>query len=536
MSKLLIVFIIIQFIHFFCTFKLYVKAGRKSWEALIPIYNAVILMQIINRPKWWVFLFFIPVINLIMFGVVWVETIRIFGKNSIYHTLLVIFTFGFYIAYLNYTSDKLEYITNRNLKPKSGVEETVSSLLFAVVVATIVHTYFIQPFTIPTSSLEKSLLVGDYLFVSKFHYGARIPMTTVALPMVHDTIPFLKKKSYLFDDDISKKESSLKNLFQLPYMRLPGIQKIERNDIVVFNQPADTLLDMNNFNPDRNYYKPIDKKTNLVKRCVGIPGDTLEVRNGYVFIDGKSTKIPDRAKLQFSYTIKFKTQFSSYEQVSNLLKSYDITDGIAYDSKTGDYFVQATHEAVSKAKNNPYIESLKLRKDKNGFINLKTFPHNINYKWNADYYGPIYIPKKGKTIALNTNVLPLYKRLITEYEGHQLAVKGNQIYIDDNIVSTYTFKQDYYWMMGDNRDNSIDSRFWGFVPYDHVVGKPIFIWFSWNTDGKGINKIRWNRMFTTVNGKGEPISYFPYFIIVIIIFIGYDKYRKNKTQRRKQLD
>lgn len=529
MTKLLLLFIIIHFTHFFCTFKLYAKAGKKSWKVLIPIYNAIVLMQIINRPRWWVFLLFIPVINLIMFAVVWVETIRSFGKNSTYDTLLVIFTFGFYIAYLNYTSDNLEYITNRNLKPKTGVAETVSSLLFAVIVATIVHTYFIQPYTIPTSSLEKSLLVGDYLFVSKFHYGARIPMTTVALPMVHDSIPFVKQKSYLYNDAVSKSGTSIFNMFQIPYLRLPGFQKIKRNDIVVFNQPADTLLDMDNFSPDRSYYKPIDKKTNLVKRCVGISGDTLEIKNGYVFINGQRTKMPDRAKLQFSYTIKFKTQFSSYEEVSNLLKSYDITDGIAFDSKTGSYFVQATNEAASKARNNPYIETLELRKDKDGFRNLKTFPHNINFNWNADYYGPIYIPKQGKTVALNTNVLPLYKRLITEHEDHQLVVKGNKIYIDGNLVTTYTFKQNYYWMMGDNRDNSIDSRFWGFVPFDHVVGKPVFIWLSWNKDGKGINKIRWNRMFTTVNEKGEPISYLPYFIIAVIIGTFYNKYQKKRN-------
>lgn len=529
MTKLFLLFVIIQCIYFVGTFKLYVKAGRKAWEALVPIYNAIILMQIINRPKWWVFLLFIPIINLIILPVIWVETIRSFGKNTTIDTLLVVLSLGFYIVYLNYNSNKLVYIQDRNLKPKGVLGETVSSLLFAVIVATIVHTYVIQPFTIPTSSLEKSLLVGDFLFVSKFHYGARVPMTTIALPMVHDTIPLLKKKSYLFSDDFSKKETSISNMFQLPYLRLPSFQKIKRNDIVVFNQPADTLLDMNNFSPDRNYYKPIDKKTNLVKRCVGIPGDTLEVKNGYVFIDGIQTKLPNRTKLQFSYTIKFKAQFSSYEEASNILKFYDITDGIAYDSKSGEYFVQATEAAAANARNNPYIESLELRKNNKGDGDFKIFPHDKNYNWNADFLGPIYIPEKGKTIDINVNILPLYKRLITEYEGHQLSVRGNQIFIDGSLATNYTFKQDYYWMMGDNRDNSIDARFWGFVPFDHVVGKPIFIWLSWNTDGKGINKIRWNRMFTTVGGKGEPISYFIYFIGALIIYICYNQYRKKEV-------
>ena len=322
MTKLFLLFVIVQCIYFIGTFKLYVKAGRKAWEALIPIYNTILLMQIINRPKWWLFLLLIPIINLIILPVIWVETLRSFGKNTATDTFKVILSLGFYILYLNYNTNKLIYIKDRDLKPKGTLGETISSLLFAVIVATIVHTYIIQPFTIPSSSMEKSLLVGDFLFVSKFHYGARIPMTTIALPMVHDSIPFLKSKSYLFSDDFSKKETSIINMFQLPYLRLPGFQKIERNDIVVFNQPADTLRDMDNFSPDRNYYKPIDKKTNLVKRCVGIPGDSLEVRNGYVFIDGKQTKLSERTKLQFSYTVKFKGQSLTYEKACNILK-YD---------------------------------------------------------------------------------------------------------------------------------------------------------------------------------------------------------------------
>ena len=191
--------------------------------------------------------------------------------------------------------------------------------------ATIVHTYFIQPFTIPSSSLEKSLLVGDFLFVSKFHYGARIPMTAVATPMVHDTIPVANIKSYVFEDKLEKQKTSWKSKLQLPYMRIPGFESIERNDIVVFNQPADTLLDMNDFNPDRNYYKPIDKKTNLVKRCVGIPGVSLEVRNGYVYINGKPNALPDRAKLQFAYEVELKGSYNG-AQIYDGLKRYDITD------------------------------------------------------------------------------------------------------------------------------------------------------------------------------------------------------------------
>ncbi|MFT7330269.1 MAG: signal peptidase I, partial [Roseivirga sp.] len=207
----LIFFIVIQVIHFIGTWKLYEKAGRKWWEAVIPIYNGIVLMSIINRPKWWVILLFIPVVNLIMFPIVWIETIRSFGKYSRIDSLLVIFTLGFYIYYINYFTN-VEHIKDRSIQPRSSLGEWVSSIAFAIIAATLVHTYFMRPYVIPTSSLEKSLLIGDYLLVSKFHYGARVPMTPIALPMVHDSIPFTGVRSYL------KKP-------QLPYYRLPALEK-----------------------------------------------------------------------------------------------------------------------------------------------------------------------------------------------------------------------------------------------------------------------------------------------------------------------
>ena len=528
LSQWLIFLLIVQIVHGLGTWKLYIKAKRQAWEAFVPIYNAIILMKIINRSPWWVVLLFVPVVNLIMFPVVWVETARSFGKNTYTDTFLAVVTLGFYNYYLNYVAH-VSYVENRSLHPKSSSGDWVSSILFAIVAATIVHTYFIQPFTIPSSSLEKSLLVGDFLFVSKFHYGARIPMTTVAAPMVHDTIPVLNKKSYLFDDH--KGSHSWKNKFQLPYLRIPGFEKIERNDIVVFNQPADTLLDMNNFHPDRNYYKPIDKKTNLVKRCVGVPGDALEIKDGHVYINGKENQLPDRAKLQFSYNIEFKGQFTSNEQVYSILRRYDITDGIGYDPVNKTYFVQATEEAANKALNHPNIASISLKKAVKGERDSNIFPQNPDYNWNSDFFGPIYIPEKGKTIDINLEVLPIYKRLITEYEGHKLSVKGNQIFIDDKLATTYTFSQDYYWMMGDNRNNSIDARFWGFVPFNHVVGKPVFIWMSWDKNGKGFNKIRWERLFTTVGGSGKPVSYFIPFLVILFGSIGFSKWRKRKKAK-----
>jgi signal peptidase I len=519
-AQWLIFTLIIQIVHGLGTWKLYVKAGRHAWEAFVPVYNSVVLMKIINRPWWWTILLFVPIVNLIMLPVVWVETARSFGKNTYQDTFLAIITLGFYNYYLNYIAE-VAYVENRDLHPKSNSGDWVSSILFAIVAATIVHTYFIQPFTIPSSSLEKSLLVGDFLFVSKFHYGARVPMTTIAAPMVHDTIPKLNTKSYLFDDRYDKRNSSWKNKLQLPYMRLPGFENIERNDIVVFNQPADTLLNMNDFNPDRNYYKPIDKKTNLVKRCVGIPGDSLEVRDGYVFINGQKNELPDRAKLQFAYDIELKGNFTT-DQLFNALKRYDITDS-PYQVAQNTIVVQATEEAVAKAKNNPYFASITRRVTPKG-VDGGLFPRDPQYPWNYDNFGPIYIPKEGETIDLNLEVLPLYRRLISEYERNSLKVNGNQIIINGTPTTSYTFKQNYYWMMGDNRDNSIDARAWGYVPFDHVVGKPVFIWMSWD----GIKNPRWERWFTTVGGTGKATSYLIPFVILLLGWFGFNAWRKRK--------
>lgn len=515
--------LIIQVIHGLGTWKLYVKAGRQAWEAFIPVYNGIVLMKIINRPLWWVILLFLPIVNLIMFPVVWVETARSFGKNTALDTFLAVVTLGLYNYYLNYAAD-VTYIENRSLQPKTSGGDWVSSILFAIVAATIVHTYFMQPFTIPSSSLEKSLLVGDFLFVSKFHYGARVPMTTVAAPMVHDTIPKLGTKSYLFDDNFEERKTSWKNKLQLPYLRFPGFEKIDRNEIVVFNQPADTLLDMNDFRPDRNYYKPIDKKTNLVKRCVGVAGDTLEVRDGFVYINGKQNELPDRAHLQFSYHVQPKTsQFNP----KYLKDRYDITDGFGIINKQNTYYFSAiSDEAAAKFKDNPNVGSIIKNIQEKGVRDSNIFPHDPGYNWNVDFFGPLYIPEEGKTIDINLENLPLYKRVITEYERNTLQVKGNQILINGVVADSYTFKQNYYWMMGDNRHNSIDARAWGFVPFDHVVGKPVFIWMSWD----GIKGPRWQRFFTTVSGSGKATSFLIPFLVLLLGWFGFNKWKERKKK------
>jgi signal peptidase I len=510
-----IFFLIVQVVHFLGTWKLYEAAGRKKWEAAIPVYNAVVLMKIINRSPWWTILLFVPVINLIMFPVVWVETLRSFGKNSTLDTILGIFTFGFYIYYLNYTQ-KLVYIENRSLEPSTKTADTIGSLLYAIVVATLVHTYVMQPYTIPTSSLEKSLLVGDFLFVSKFHYGARTPMTPIAAPMVHDTLPLINVKSYF-------------KFPQLPYFRFFAMQEVNRTDIVVFNWPADTLYNMYK-TADRRYDKPIDKKTNYVKRCVGIPGDSLSIKDGIVYVNGKILPMPERSKPQYSYkiTLDGKTPID----FEYLFKEMNITDGFNYVSEAKDTIgiTALTFENAERMKNIPGITSVKRNIDTGNEQGI--FP-NIN-KWNRDNFGPVYIPKKGATVALNTQTLPFYKKIIGEYEKNDLKVNGNEIRINGEIATSYTFKQNYYWMMGDNRHNSLDARYFGYTPEDHIVGKPVFIWMSIDGINNGIKnwKIRWDRMFTTVSGDGQPQSYFRYFLFALIGYFGISYFVRKRKENK----
>jgi len=518
----LIFILILQLVHFLGTWKLYIKAGRKAWEAGVPIYNAIVLMKIINRPWWWTILLFIPIVNLIMFPVVWVETIRSFGRNSTTDTVLVLLTLGLYIYYINYTQD-VTYIKDRSLKPRTSAGEWVSSILFAVVAATIVHTYFMQPYTIPTSSLEKTLLVGDFLFVSKFHYGARTPITPVSLPMVHDTIPVLKTRSYVKGPEY-------------PYFRIPGFEDIERNDIVVFSWPVDTLIDIQR--PFKgSYIKPLDKKTNYVKRCVGLPGDSLEVRDGYVFINGKENDLPDRAKLQFGYFVRTSGRISD-----GILKNrYDITDDYQYYQNDNVYYFKAiSEEAANKLQNHPSVISMERALAPAGKYDQNAFPNNPKYSWNTDNFGPIYIPEAGKTVAITPESIPFYRQIIEVYEGRELGIdnkisqSGTQVLLNGEPITEYTFKMDYYWMMGDNRSNSQDARMWGYVPFNHVVGKPVFVWFSWNSHGQGIsNKIRWNRLFTTVGGEGEPVSYFKYFLILLAGWFVFDFFRKRKKKAKR---
>lgn len=559
-SGWLLFILLVQVIHGIGTWKLYVKAGRKAWEAFVPVYNGIVLMQIINRPKYWILLLFIPVINLFLFPIIWIETLRTFGKKSTLDMILGVVTLGFYIAYVNYTQE-VTYHANRDLTPPNKTMDTLGSLSFAIVVATLVHSYLIQPFVIPTSSLEKSLLVGDFLLVSKFHYGARTPMTPIAAPMVHDTLPVIKTKSYLSEPS-------------LPYFRFPALQSIERNDIVVFNWPADTLFHMYKA-ADKRYDKPIDKKTNYVKRCTAIPGDKIEIKDGIIFINGKESILPERAKPQYMHKIyskngvatttllenestefsrKFITTIYNQNQVDALSPyvrgSFQNNDGtvtVLTDPKgipnsvisnnnlsiteVNDFEREAnfTLENAEKLRKKSIVDSIVriINKD----VEKTIFPGTKD--WNVDNLGPIYIPQAGKTVELNKETLPFYKKVISEYEGKDLKVNGNEIRIDGKVATSYTFEQDYYWMMGDNRHNSLDSRYWGFVPADHIVGKPIFIWMSIDGINDGVKNwsIRWDRLFTTVSGTGQPQSYFKYFLFALAGYFAFDYFRNKKKKK-----
>ncbi|WP_318342636.1 signal peptidase I [Flagellimonas baculiformis] len=575
-TQWIIFILIIQIIHFLGTWKLYVKAGRKAWEAAIPVYNGIVLMRIISRPKWWVILLFIPIINLLMFPVVWVETIRSFGKSSLLDTWLVILTLGFYIYYINYVED-VTYIEDRSLKPKTGLGEWVSSIVFAIVAATLVHTYFIQPYVIPTGSLERTLRVGDFLFVSKFHYGARVPMTTLAAPMVHDTLPVLKTRSYVADVNPETAKTSWINKLQLPYMRLPGFEEVKKNDIVVFSLPSDTLYQF--FKAQKAVIKPIDKKSNYVKRCVGTPGDSLSVVDGFVHINGKKLQLSDRAKPMYNYEVYAKNGVSSryLEEVdaSDYLRKYIATSineaqynalapyamganrtkdgkielitqekGIPTEvirqlrlslteEKPLSRIANMTAEMVEKLRQNPAIDSVVMTVEPKGKYG-GAFPQKPNlYPWNNDNFGPIYIPKAGATVEINSKTIPLYKKIIRDYEHNDVKVTGNKVFINGQEANSYTFRQDYYWMMGDNRDHSEDSRTWGYVPADHIVGKPVFLWMSFDNFTEGIAnwRPRWERVFTTVGGSGEPVSYLKYFLILLVGWFVFDFFRKRKKKK-----
>ncbi len=414
--------------------------------------------------------------------------------------------------------------------PVKFIMSWVDALVFALVAVYFINLFFFQNYVIPSSSLEKSLLTGDYLFVSKVSYGPRIPQTPLTMPLTQHTLPVFQCKSYI-------------EWPHWDYRRVKGLGKVQLNDIVVFNYPAgDTLVsspvyqaqdfyqlcyscgyqlldeakrpNIDSLNPQqqwdfyqyvyqvgKDYVKanqptfgsittrPTDRRENYVKRCVGLPGQTLQIKDRVVYLDGKPNKEPDN--VQYTYYVKLKGELSDA-----LMKDLGISmeDLISLNQNGYMPLTQRAKNELSKRKD--LVESIRLNTEA---VVGDLYPLNARTGWTRDNYGPIWIPQKGKTIALNMQNIAVYERPIKTYEGHDLQVKDNKIFIDGKEAKEYTFAMDYYWMMGDNRHNSADSRYWGFVPEDHIVGKPIFIWWSSDPDRGGFKGIRWNRLYRWVD-------------------------------------
>jgi signal peptidase I len=501
-------------------YKMFEKAGEAGWKALVPVYNKIVWLDIIGRPRWRYALLWVPIINIFVLVGMIIELVKSFEKWGFFDHVLAVVLTPFYFLFLGFSkSPDNKYFHKgyqqelKNPMPKNAIREWAEAVIFAVFAATFIRMFLIEAYTIPTPSMEGSLLVGDFLFVSKAHYGARMPITPFQFPLVHNTLPVVGGESYT-------------EAVKLPYYRLPKIQEIKRNDPVVFNFPeGDTIVvakkrqlergTNNYYNLMRNPYyggfkretllnpgnfkvvtRPIDRRDNYIKRCIGISGDSLEVRMGQVFIGGK--KVENPAGMQHSYTLR-------KQNADNLNNATLLEWGIDDDDRDGsqqfsvyEMSYHITQEQADKLKSLSSVadvtRNIQPAGDETNTANI--FPHDRqHFKWNIDNFGPIWIPKAGETIKISKENIALYRRAITVYEGHTLDVKSTGIFIDGEVATEYTFAQNYYFMMGDNRHNSEDSRVWGFVPEDHIVGKPLFIWFS-RKDGVGI---RWSRIMKSAN-------------------------------------
>ena len=383
----------------------------------------------------------------------------------------------------------------------SSFVEWVDALIFALIAVSFINLFLFQNFNIPTSSMEKSLLVGDYLFVDKVSYGPRVPITPLSFPLVQHTLPLTKDKN------------SFLRWIQNPYRRMAGLRKIKNNDPIVFNYPeGDTVCTKIQSNESfyslvrrngrnevltnrdafgRIVVRPVDRRENFIKRCIGIPGDTVEVRHNWVYVNGKAQDSIEN--MQFDYHII--TDGTPINQKK--LELLDVSRSEIQFSN-GEYILPLSAKKARDIRQLTNVRFIQIMEHPSGQGDTMIFPFSTNYTWNRDNYGPIWIPKKGVTVPLTLQNLPLYERIIHAYEGNDLKVTGDQILINGKPATTYTFKMDYYWMMGDNRHNSADSRFWGFVPEDHIVGKPKFVYLSFNKDKKFPSNIRWNRMFMKI--------------------------------------
>lgn len=484
--------------------KIFNKAGFPGWAVVVPFYNFYIWLKIIKKPLWWYIFLLIPFINVFTVLLMIVELVKCFNKFGLgEQALAVLFPFA-YLPYLGY-SEKEKYVhpDKRPEYKKTWAREWVDAIIFAVIAATIIRTFLIEAYTIPTPSMEKTLLVGDFLFVSKLSYGPRVPMTPLSFPFVHHTLPMTTDtKSYV-------------EWIKLPYYRFPGFGEVKRNDAVVFNYPDGDTLSVK-FQSNRSYYsmvreygwkrvnsnprefgeiiaRPVDKRENYIKRCVAVGGDSLQIIDHQVYINGEKAFNPGITEYQYLVS-------STANQLNpRLLDELNITDKV-WPVGPGQFVATLTDDAATRLAGVNGVESVEILKEPAGKWDPETFPNNEKYPWNRDNYGPIYIPKAGATIDLTLDNLPLYERIIRNYELNDLKVADGKIYINGKESNSYTFKMNYYWLMGDNRHNSADSRYWGMVPEDHIVGKAVFVWFSMDKNKSLLDgKIRWNKLFRFVN-------------------------------------
>ncbi|QHS55523.1 signal peptidase I [Mucilaginibacter sp. 14171R-50] len=366
---------------------------------------------------------------------------------------------------------------DKTKKKKSAAREWTDAIIFAVIAATLIRTLFIEAYTIPTPSMERSLLVGDFLFVSKVNYGARTPITPLAFPFAHHTMPIIGTKAYW-------------DAIKLPYYRLPGLSEVKKGDVVVFNYPMEA---------DSPFYRPVDKRENYIKRCQGTPGDTVRIINAQVYVNGKAAPNPPGAQTDYTITTNgtdINPQILSDLEVSNYenVPSPTMTKSAAEKLKTYSNIKSITPNYKPPGIADPLNPVFPA-----AYPKYKLDPKNKDFDWNVDNYGPIIIPKKGWTVKLDSLTLPVYGRAIEVYEGNKLKIENGKVFINDKEAATYTFKMNYYWMMGDNRHDSADSRYWGFVPEDHIVGKALFIWMSWDDNASFFSKIRWSRLFMGIH-------------------------------------
>ncbi|MCX6297327.1 MAG: signal peptidase I [Bacteroidetes bacterium] len=554
-------------------------AGEKGWKAFIPAYNFIVWLKVIKKPWWWIFLIITPGINFLMVAIMYLLTAKSFNKRSFQDKTIALLFGYFYLPYLAFQKDTV-YVgpeDQSKLKP-SMAREWTEAIVFAVIAATVIRTFFFEAFTIPTSSLEKSMMVGDYLFVSKVSYGAKIPNTPLSFPFVHHTLPGTKAtKSYL-------------EWFKLPYFRLPGFGDVKNNDIVVFNYPDGDTVALNYQN--QSYYqicrdnhvsslynkpdarievgegmfqpigdvvaRPVDKRENYVKRCVAIAGDKLEIKNAEVYINDKHVVTPEHAQYHyFVKTIGF--IFGEYDQQSRrtvpnvrILDKYDIyVDEMGVIGITGDtidYLLNMPLSTVEQIKKIQNVISVVKEITPKGEYQERIFPHSPAIKWNNDNFGPFVIPKENATVNLDTTNIKLYNRIIENYELNKLEIKKDKIFINGIETKSYTFKMNYYFMMGDNRQNSADSRYWGVVPEDHIVGKPVFVWLSIKdpeknplsgsvglvksfTEDSKKGRFRWERFFCFVSTDGLSRSYLVHFIVIVLGIVAFVYFRKKRATK-----